>query len=62
MVFRLRQDIFARDGSVWVSRGTYPIVSLFDNQRLIINVGGSKRELVVVALWKGTVVRHGNTA
>lgn len=59
MVFELRQNIFATDGSIWVKRGTYPIVSLFDNERILINVGGAVRALVVVPLWKGNVIRRG---
>jgi hypothetical protein len=59
MVFELRQNILATDGSIWVGRGTYSIVDLFDNQRILINVGGNTRQLVLVPLWKGTVHRNG---
>lgn len=58
MIFELQTNIYATDGSVWVRRGTYNIVDLFDNQRILIDVGSkNKRELVVVHLWKGVVKR-----
>jgi hypothetical protein len=59
MIFELRQTIHTKDGTVWVSRGSYPIVGLFDNTRIIINVGGAQRELTIVPLWKGLVKRNG---
>lgn len=62
MVFELHKNIMAIDGTVWVARGTYPIVSLFDNTRILIDVGKEKRQLVVVALNKGKVYRRGNKA
>jgi hypothetical protein len=62
MVFELQQNIIAKDGTVWVAQGTYPIVGLFDNERILINVGKESRQLVVVALKKGKVYRHGNKA
>lgn len=62
MVFELYKNIMAVDDTVWVARGTYPIVRLFDNTRILIDVGKEKRQLVVVALAKGKVYRRGYKA
>lgn len=62
MVFELHKNIIAVDGTVWVARGTYPIIRLFDNTRILVDVGKEKRQLVVMALIKGKVYRRGYKA
>lgn len=58
MFFELRQNLYAHDGTLWVSTGLYPIVRLFDNRRILIDVSNefdTQRELVIVALYRGLV-------
>lgn len=55
MIFELQQNIFTIDGTIWVSSGQYALLRYFDEHRVLIDVGTSERQLVVVALRKGRV-------
>jgi hypothetical protein len=54
--FELLHNIMSTDGLIWVRKAIYPVVNIFDNRRVIVDVGKSnKRELVIIPIAKGII-------
>lgn len=56
MKFKLYQDIITRIGKpiTWVESGEYPVVRMFDEKRVMIDIGTNTiRQLTIVPMYKG---------
>lgn len=64
MQFVINKDIFTRKGKrlVWLERGVYPVVRMFDRTRVMIDcstINTPSRQITIVDLRQGKLMQDG---